>query len=277
MCWPKKPSVQAIGPDERGLRQTYLPAFEACVKEAQAASVMGAYNRANGEPCCASPTLLGKILRDEWGFDGHVVSDCGAIRDIYAHHHVVEMAAEAAALVVRHGCDLNCGEVYPALLELVRQGLISEDAIDRAVQRLFKARFRLGMFEPPEQVSYAQIPYDLIDSPAHRELALQAARESIVLLKNEDNMLPLDKNVESIAIFGLNADNLRALLSNYNGAPNRPVTPLAGIRQKISSETRLYYARGGAIAEGVPFLSIVPSAFLRPMDAGTNETGLMAD
>ncbi len=262
---------------ERDMRDTYLPAFEACIKEAKAASVMGAYNRVNGEPCCASPTLLEKILRQEWGFDGYVVSDCWAIGDIYAHHKVAATREEAAALAVKNGCELNCGEVYSALLEAVEQGLISENAINRALKRLFAARFRLGMFDPPEQVPYAQIPYGVINSPEHRALALQAARESIVLLKNENNLLPLRKDLESIAVIGPNADNLQALLGNYNGTPAKAVTPLEGVRKKISPSTRLYYAQGCTIADGVPPLHVIPSAYLRPVDTDPEETGLTAD
>ncbi len=263
---------------EQDLRETYLPAFEACVKEAGAVSIMGAYNRTNGEPCCASPTLLEKILRQEWGFDGYVVSDCGAIRDIYAHHKVVDTPEEAAALAVQNGCELNCGGVYPALLDAVKQGLISEDIINRAVERLFTARFRLGLFDPPEQVPYTQIPYEIIGSPEHRELALQAARESIVLLKNESGLLPLRKDLESIAVIGPNADDLQVLLGNYNGTPAKTVTPLEGIRKKISSSSaKLYYARGCALADGVPPLEVVPSTYLRPVDADPDETGLTAD
>ena len=172
----------------RDLLETYLPAFQACVQEGGAASVMGAYNRTNGEPCCASPTLLGAFLRGAWGFDGYVVSDCGAIADIYKHHRVVETAEEAAALAVRNGCDLNCGATYPALVRAVRLGLLEEAEIDRAVERLFRARFRLGMFDPPEMVPYTQIPYEVNDSPEHRRLALRVARESIVLLKNANGI-----------------------------------------------------------------------------------------
>ncbi len=259
---------------ERDMRETYLPAFEACVKEGQAASVMGAYTRTNGEPCCASPTLLEEILRQEWGFDGYVVSDCGAILDIYAHHQVVDTPEEAAALAVKNGCELNCGEVYPALLQAVEQGLISEETIDRAVRRLFTARFRLGMFDPPERVPYAQIPHEIVDSAEHRGLALQAARESIVLLKNEGNLLPLRKDLTSIAIIGPNADDLQVLLGNYNGTPTYSVTPLEGIRRKISPSARFYCAQGCEIAEGVPPLKVVPSAHLRPVDADASATGL---
>ena len=262
--------------DERDLRETYLPAFKACVKEAKAVSVMGAYNRTNGEPCCASPTLLENILRQEWGFDGYVVSDCWAILDIYQHHKVVETAEEAAALAVKAGCDLNCGTTYPALHEAVAKGLIDEATIDRAVKRLFTARFRLGMFDPLEQVDYAQIPYEVNDCPEHRALALRAARESIVLLKNEDNLLPLSKDLQSIAVIGPNADDLQVLLGNYNGTPSRATTPLEGIRKKVSPATKLYYARGCETAEGVPPLSVVPSTYLRPVDADANQTGLTA-
>ncbi|MBN1995869.1 MAG: glycoside hydrolase family 3 C-terminal domain-containing protein [Anaerolineae bacterium] len=261
---------------EREMREFYLPAFEACVKEARAVSIMGAYTRANGEPCCASPTLLEKILRREWGFDGYVVSDCWAIIDIYQHHRVVKTPEEAAALAVKAGCDLNCGSTYPALLDAVDQGLIDEATIDQAVKRLFTARFRLGMFDPPEQVPYAQIPFEVIDSPEHRALALQTTRESIVLLKNENQTLPLPKNLKSMAVIGPNADSLPALLGNYNGTPAKGVTPLEGIRQKISANTTLYYAQGCEIAEGVPPLRIIPPTYLRPADAEAGVMGLTA-
>ena len=246
--------------DERDLRETYLPAFKACVTEAKAASVMGAYNRTNGEPCCASPTLLRKILREEWGFEGYVVSDCWAINDIFGGHGVVETPAEASALAVKAGCDLECGCAYPSLREAVELGLIDEATIDRAVARLFTARFRLGMFDPPEQVPFARIPYEINDSPGHRALALRAARESIVLLKNEADpstlsrqpLLPLSKDLKSIAVIGPNADELAVLLGNYNGTPSRAVTPLEGIRRKVSRETVVYHAQGCEIAVGVP-------------------------
>jgi beta-glucosidase len=261
---------------EQDLRETYLPAFEACVREGGAVSVMGAYNRVNGEPACASPTLLQKILRCEWEFDGYVVSDCEAIRDIYEHHKVVNTAAEAAALAVSHGCDLNCGSTYPALLEAVEQGLISEETIDRAVERLFMARYHLGMFDPPEQVPYAQIPYEIVNSPEHQALALQAARESMVLLRNEDGLLPLPRDLESIAIVGPNADELAVLLGNYSGTPAKAVTPLEGIRKKLSPSTKLYYAQGCGLVDGAPPFEVIPSAFLRPAEADAGATGLTA-
>ncbi len=269
--------------DERDLRETYLPAFEACVKEGRAVSVMGAYNRVNGEPACASPTLLQEILRQEWGFggptglDGYVVSDCWAIRDIYEHHKVASTAAEAAALAVKHGCELNCGSTYPALTDAVAQGLIEERVIDRAVERLFTARFRLGLFDPPEQVAYAQIPYEVVNCAEHQALALQAARESMILLKNESDLLPLRKDIGSIAVVGPNADDLQALLGNYSGTPARAVTPLEGIRRKLAAGARLYHAQGCEWTGSVPPMLTIPSGHLRPAEAGASESGLAAE
>ncbi|HOU13897.1 MAG TPA: glycoside hydrolase family 3 C-terminal domain-containing protein [Anaerolineae bacterium] len=237
--------------DERDLRETYLPAFEAAVREAKVAAVMGAYNRTNGEPCCASPTLLQKILREEWGFggpdgvEGHVVSDCWAIKDIWAHHQMVETPAEAAALAVKTGCDLNCGETYAKLLIALEQGLIDEATIDGALTRLFTLRFTLGMFDPPEMVPYAQIPIEVNDCEAHRALARQVARESIVLLKNAAGFLPLDKaKLKTIAVIGPNADDELVLLGNYFGWPSRSVTPLQGIRAAVGDGVNVLYAPG---------------------------------
>ena len=257
---------------ERELRETYLPAFRATVMEAHARSVMCAYNRTNGEPCCANTHLLGDILRGEWGFDGYVVSDCGAIDDIYQRHHFVKTAEEASALAVKRGTDLECGDSYKALVNAVKQGLISETEIDRAVKRLFDARFRLGMFDPPEIVPYAQIPFSANDSPEHRQLSLETARESIVLLKNENNTLPLRKDLNSIAIIGPNADNVQVLLGNYNGQPSRATTPLAGIRQHVSPRTKVLHALGTTLTDvsAVP----VPAAALRGPEG---ERGLRAE
>jgi beta-glucosidase len=233
----------------RDLRETYLPAFRACVQEAGAASVMGAYNRTNGEPCSASKTLLTDILRGEWGFDGYVVSDCGAIRDIHAHHKVTSGPAESAALAVRNGCDLNCGGVFSALLEAAREGLIGEEEIDLSLGRLLRARFRLGMFDPPERVPFARIPPDVVGCEQHRQLALEMARESIVLLKNEDDLLPLGRDVKCIAVVGPNADSLDALLANYHGYPNRYSTPLMGILDRASVGTQILHARGCGLCD----------------------------
>jgi beta-glucosidase len=235
----------------RDLEMTFLPAFKASIVEAKAYSIMGAYNRVNGEACCASPTLLQKILRDTWGFDGFVVSDCGAVDDIYANHKLVKTSAEAAALTVINGCDLECGCTYSIpcdyweLGEAVKQGLLTEADLDRSVKRLFLARFRLGMFDPDEQVPYAQIPFSVVDSPEHRELALEAARQSLVLLKNQDQQLPLDRAaLKSIAVIGPNAAETLVLSGNYMGTPAEPVSVLDGIRALVSPKTQVNYARG---------------------------------
>jgi beta-glucosidase len=239
---------------ERELRETYLPAFRATVIEGRAKSVMCAYNRTNGEPCCANTKLLGDILRGEWGFDGYVVSDCGAIEDIYQRHYFVKTAEEASAMAVRRGTDLECGNSYKSLVTAVKRGLISEAEIDRALKRLFEARFRLGMFDPSSIVPYANIPFSANDSEEHRQLALEAARESIVLLKNENNRLPLRKDLKSIAVIGPNADEIQVLLGNYNGQPSRATTPLAGIRRRVSPQTKVVHAAGTTLTE----ISVVP-------------------
>jgi beta-glucosidase len=247
--------------DERDLHETYLPAFRATVTEADAQSVMCAYNRFRGDPCCSSPTLLQEILRDEWSFGGYVVSDCWAIVDIYTSHGSAVGPAEAAAMSVAAGTDLNCGVTYDSLVTAVREGLIPERQIDTAVARLLRARFRLGMFDPPERVRWANIPYEVNDSDAHRALALEAARKSIVLLKN-DGVLPLAKDVGTIAVIGPNADDVDVLLGNYNGIPTEPVTPLAGIRRATASRSMVLYARGSDIAGGMPSLEVVPTSVL---------------
>ncbi|MEZ4519309.1 MAG: glycoside hydrolase family 3 N-terminal domain-containing protein [Chloroflexota bacterium] len=262
---------------EQDLRETYLPHFEACIREGGAYSVMGAYTRLNGEACCASPTLLQKLLRDEWGFDGYVVSDCWAIIDIYASHKIVDTPEEAAALAVQNGCDLNCGSTYPYLFGAVAQNLISEEVLDQSLKRLFTARFKLGMFDPPEEVPYAQIPYEIVNCKDHQELALQAARKSIVLLKNEEDLLPLSKDIASIAVIGPNADYVESLLGNYHGTPADPTTPLAGIRRKLSPSTKIYYAQGSLVADGVLPLEPVPTTYLYPSNSQAAEHGLNAE
>src|SRR6266850_6896203 len=230
--------------DERDLRETYLPAFRATVMEAKAASVMCAYNRTNTEPCCANNRLMMDILRKEWGFTGYVVSDCGAITDIWKGHQFTKTEEAASAVAVKAGTDLACGREYNALIKAVKDGLITEAEIDVSLKRLLTARFRLGMFDPPEMVAYARIPFSENDSPAHRELSLQAARESIVLLKNENNALPLKKDIKTLAVIGPNADAPEVLLGNYNGRPSKSVTPLEGIRNKVSTGTKVLYAPG---------------------------------
>ena len=230
---------------QKDLRETYLPAFRECVKEAGVEAVMGAYNRTNGEPCCGSRTLLKDILRKEWGFQGHVVSDCWAIKDFHEHHHVTSTAPESAALALNNGCDLNCGVMYLNLQIAYREGLVTEEAIDKAVTRLMMTRMKLGMFDAPEHVPYVSIPYEENDSKEHHAFALEAAKRSLVLLKNKDNLLPLDKKkLKSIAVIGPNADSREALIGNYFGTPSEQVTVLEGIREAVGEQTRVYYAQG---------------------------------
>ena len=228
----------------RDLHETYLPAFKACVQKAKAGSIMGAYNRTNGEPCCASHTLLQEILRESWGFDGYVVSDCWAIKDLHEHHKVTAGPRESAALAVQNGCDINCGQLYHHLVDAVQEGLLAEADIDRAVVRLFTARMKLGMFDPPESVPYTAIPYSVVGCEEHRALARRMARESIVLLKNADALLPLDRTLGSIAVIGPHADSDLVLNGNYFGIPGQRVTLLEGIRQAAGPETRVWHARG---------------------------------
>lgn len=237
-------SFNAIA-SKKDMRETYLPAFEACVKEAKVEAVMGAYNRTNGEPCCGSKTLLKEILRDEWGFEGHVVSDCWAIQDFHLHHMVTSTAPESVAMALNNGCDLNCGTLYGNLLIAHKEGLISEETIDKAVTRVIMTRMKLGMFDNPEKVPYANIPYEKNDCDEHRQFAVKVAEQSIVLLKNEDSLLPLNRdNIKSIAVIGPNANNRTPLLGNYNGTPSNYVTVLEGIREKANKGTRVYYAEG---------------------------------
>ncbi len=236
-----------VQPDERDLWETYLPAFEACIREGSAASVMGAYNRLYGDPCCASPRLLQEILREKWGFNGFVFADCGAVYNIYKFHRVVSTAAEASALAANAGCDMDCGDTYKALAEAVSLGLIDEVTIDQALIRAFIGRFRLGMFDPPEEVPYTQIPFSINDSAEHRALSLQAARESLILLKNENKLLPLSNTAQNIAVIGPNAHDPEALLGNYNGTPSHAVTPLEGIQAKVVFGTEVNYAQGCSV------------------------------
>src|SRR5580658_8722714 len=246
-------------PDERDFRETYLPQFEMGIKEGKAYSVMCAYNSLYGYPCCGSSRLLTTILRNEWGFQGYVVSDCGAIDDIYQHHKIVATPDSAGALAVKSGCDLECATTFTHLKEAVAKGLITEQRIDTAVKRLFTARFRLGMFDPADSVKYAQIPYSVVDSKKHKDLALEAARKTIVLLKNDHSALPLAKTLRTIAVIGPNADDPSMLLGNYIGLPSHAVTPLEGIRTKLGA-ARVLYAKGCDLAEGLPAFTRVPAA-----------------
>jgi beta-glucosidase len=231
--------------NQRDLWETYLPAFKDLVVDANVYSVMGAYNRVNGESASASNYLLQEILRDKWGFNGYVVSDCGAINDIHANHKIVKTPEESAALGVITGCDLNCGGIYQNhLQESVTLGLISEKEIDIAVYRLFLARMKLGMFDPAEIVSYAQIPFDINNSQKHDELSLKTAQSSMTLLKN-NGVLPIDINkINKIAVVGPNADNINALLGNYHGTPSSPVTFINGLNDYVGKRAEITYSKG---------------------------------
>jgi len=239
-----------VAPSARDLNETYLPAFRAAMVEAKAYSIMCAYNRVDGVPACANTDLLVKRLRGEWGFHGYVVSDCGAIADIYRGHKYKATAAEASAVAVKAGTDLTCGNEYRSLVDAVKNGLITEAEIDQSLERLFVARFKLGMFDPPERVPWSKIPFSEVDSPEHRQLALEAARKSIVLLKNETGVLPLKASVKKIAVIGPSADDAEALLGNYNGLSSKHVAPLEGIRRQFEKSAEVRSALGAAYTEG---------------------------
>lgn len=225
--------------------ETYLPAFRACVTEAKVEAVMGAYNRTNGEPCCGSEFLLKKVLREDWQFDGHVVSDCWAIKDFHEYHNVTSGPLESVALAVNMGCDLNCGNLFLYLSEACKRGLVSEEKITQAVERLFTTRMKLGLFDKAEDVPYNVYDYTSVNSKDMKELNLTASRKSLVLLKNEDNLLPLNKkNIKSIGIIGPNADNRRALVGNYEGTASRYVTINEGIQEYLGEDVRVYYSEG---------------------------------
>ena len=230
---------------EKDLRETYLPAFKELVQEAGVEAVMGAYNRTNGEPCCGSKMLLTDVLRGEWGFKGHVTSDCWAIKDFHEGHMVTKTAPESVALALNNGCDTNCGNIYPNLLIAHKEGLVTEEAIDRAVKRLMKTRLKLGMFDDPELVPYTDIPFEENDSAEHRAFALEVSKQSMVLLKNENGFLPLDrKKIRRIAVIGPNADSQDALKGNYYGTASQYITVLDGIHEAVGKDTRVYYSEG---------------------------------
>jgi beta-glucosidase len=227
---------------KKDLYETYLPAFEACVKEADVEAVMGAYNRTNDEPCCGSELLLKDILRGKWQFKGHVVSDCWAIADFHLYHGVTSTATESAALAIKNGCDLNCGNVYLQMLLAYKEGLVTEEDITRAAERLMATRIRLGMFD--EECEYNQIPYEVNDCKEHNEASLMASRKSIVMLRN-NGLLPLDKSkIKSIGVIGPNSDSELMLKGNYFGTASRYVTILEGIHEAVGEDVRVFYSEG---------------------------------
>ena len=230
---------------KKDMYETYLPAFEKLVKEAKVEAVMGAYNRTNGEPCCGSPALQ-KILRTDWGFEGHFVSDCWALRDFHTQHMVTDTAEESAALAIKNGCDVNCGNTYLHLLRALEQGLITEEDLTRSAERLFTTRYLLGLFDKTE---YDEIGLDKVECKEHLKLADEATAKSVVLLKN-DGILPLNrKKLKAVGVVGPNANSRAALIGNYHGTSSRYITVLEGIQDALGEDVRVYYSEGSHLSK----------------------------
>jgi beta-glucosidase len=263
-------------PTSFDMLNTYSPQFEKVIKEAHVYSVMCAYNSYEGLPCCGNK-MLSDLLRDKWGFKGYVVSDCWAVKDFYdkGAHEVVPTKEAAAAMAVKAGTDLNCGDSYPALVKAVQQKLITEAEIDVSLERLMVARMKLGLFAPKGDVKYEEIPFSVVDSKEHQDLALASARKSMVLLKNQDQILPLSKNLKKVAVIGPNANDLDVLLGNYNGFPSNGITPLKGIQNKLPN-AQVSFAQGCSLAKGLPILEPIPSAVLFT-DKSLKTNGLNAE
>lgn len=265
-----------VWPSDYDMSETYTPHFKKTVEEAKVYSVMCAYQSFRGAPCCGNK-FLEEMLRKQCGFKGYIVSDCWAIRDFYEKtaHHVVATPEEAAAMAIKSGTDLNCGDTYLHLQNAVKQGLVTEKELDISVKRIILARMKLGQFDSQDMVKYSKIPYSVVDSKEHQALAVDAARKSIVLLKNENNMLPLNKDVKKVAVIGPNADDLEVLLGNYNGYPTNPKTPLTGLREKLP-QAEITFAQGCQTAEKLPYFSAVPTDYLFT-DVTMQQKGLKAD
>lgn len=252
-----------VWPSDYDLQETYLPHFERTIKEGNAYSVMCAYQRLRGAPCCGSQ-FLENILRNNWNFQGYIVSDCGAIADFYEAnaHRIVSTPEEAAAMAIKAGTDLNCGSVYAkSLLSAVQKGLVTETEIDKSVKRLILARMKLGEFDPQENIPYSKIPLSVVDGKEHQAIALDAARKSMVLLKNQNSLLPLSKNIKRVAVIGPNANNKEILLGNYNGYSMHETTPFQGIKNKLPNAT-VKYAAGCRLADGLPLLTTIDQDYL---------------
>ena len=230
---------------KQDMYETYLPAFKACVQEGHVEAVMGAYNRTNGTPCCGNKELLKDILRDEWGFDGHVVSDCWAIKDFHEGHHVTNTPVESVAMAMNNGCDLNCGNLFYYLKQAVEEGLVEESRIDEALENLFTTRMKLGVFDEKKDNPFDKIPYSVVDSAPMQKLNREAASRCIVLLKNENHILPLDKSkLGTMGVIGPNANNRKALVGNYEGTASRYWTILEGIQDYLGDEVRVMTSEG---------------------------------
>jgi len=241
-----------VKPSPHDLEDTYLPAFRATIVEGRADSIMCAYNAVDGAPACANKYLLQDTLRKAWKFQGYVTSDCGAVEDITAGHKFTPDNEHGSAAAVQAGTDTTCGREYTALVKAVQDGVIKESELDTSLKRLFTARIRMGMFDPPDAVAFNRIPFSENDSSQHRELALKAAREAMVLLKNHDGILPLKSNYKTIAVIGPNAESLRALEGNYNGTPSQPVYPLDAIRKMFAGTAKVLYSQGAPYVEQLP-------------------------
>lgn len=230
---------------EQDLRETYLPAFKACVQEGKVEAVMGAYNRTNGAPCCGNSYLLQDILRKEWGFEGHVTSDCWAIKDFHEGHLVTSTPVESVSMAMNNGCDLNCGNLFHFLTQAVENGMVDEKRLDEAVENPFMARMKLGVLDKKEENPFDKIPYTVVDSEEMRKLNREVARRSVVLLKNENHILPLDKKkLHTIGVIGPNADSRKALVGNYEGTSSRYITVLEGIEDYVGENVRVLYSEG---------------------------------
>lgn len=261
-----------VNPTPQDFEATYLPAFRAVVVKGKADSIMCSYNAVYGVPSCANSILLKKKLRDEWKFKGFVTSDCFAITNIWKTHHYAPDLEHAAAVSLKAGTDTSCGQEYAILAKAVRDKLVSEQDLDTAVRRLFTARFKMGMFDPPSDVPYSRIPMTEVDTKASRSLALKVAEESIVLLKNAKGILPLSSGTRSIAVIGPNAVELPALEGNYNGQPSHPVLPLDGIEKRFSATAKITFAEGSTHVDGLD--AIVPRTVFRD---GAKQIGLKAE
>lgn len=264
-----------VTPSAYDLWDTYLPAFRATIVDGQAYSIMCAYNAIDGKPACASDLLLKDILRRDWNFQGFVTSDCGAIDDFFHQngHRFSQDAEHASVAGIRSGTDTNCGATYKDLADAVRHGLIREDELDVSLRRLFMARFKLGLFDPPSRMKYASLPFSENMSPAHTTLALQAAREAMVLLKNKDHVLPLTGKAHTIAVIGPNAAELSAIEGNYNAVPKDPMMPLDGIVHEFRT-AKILYAQGSPYAENAPI--VIPRTQFRTSSESKVE-GLKAE
>ncbi|MBD5459558.1 MAG: glycoside hydrolase family 3 protein [Lachnospiraceae bacterium] len=230
---------------KQDLYETYLPAFKACIQEGHVEAVMGAYNMINGVPCCANKELLEEIFRGKWGFEGHVVSDCGAIVDFHMGHHITDTPVESAAMAMNGGCDLNCGNMYLFLKQAVDEGRVDEKRLDEALVNLFTARMKLGVLDQKEENPYDSIPYSVVDSRPMQQLNRETAAKSVVLLKNEGNLLPLDKSsIRTIGVIGPNANSRKALVGNYEGTASRYWTISEGIQEYLGDDVRVMFSEG---------------------------------